>query len=111
MRAPQDGHDKRMLAPDPDRARLFGDEAERYHRTRPGYPDELIDEVLGVWPQQVSVLDVGCGTGYSSAVLARLASSVVALEVRMQELFGRPAAVPRVADPTACRRAAGSSHE
>ena len=27
-----------------------------------------------------SVLDVGCGTGYSSAVLARLAGSVVALE-------------------------------
>jgi protein-L-isoaspartate(D-aspartate) O-methyltransferase len=26
------------------------------------------------------VLDVGCGTGYSSAVLARLAGSVVALE-------------------------------
>ena len=26
------------------------------------------------------VLDVGCGTGYSSAVLSRLASSVVALE-------------------------------
>ena len=28
-----------------------------------------------------AVLDVGCGTGYSSAVLARLASAVVALEV------------------------------
>ena len=26
------------------------------------------------------MLDVGCGTGYSSAVLARLAGSVVALE-------------------------------
>jgi protein-L-isoaspartate(D-aspartate) O-methyltransferase len=36
------------------------------------------------------VLDVGCGTGYSSAVLARLASSVVALE-EDEALAGRAA--------------------
>src|SRR5208283_5843095 len=35
------------------------------------------------------VLDVGCGTGYSSAVLARLAGSVVALE--QDEVLARQA--------------------
>ena len=30
-----------------DRARLFDGEAERYDRTRPGYPEALIDDVLG----------------------------------------------------------------
>jgi protein-L-isoaspartate(D-aspartate) O-methyltransferase len=36
-------------------------------------------QALGVEPHSV-VLDVGCATGYSSAVLARLAKAVVALE-------------------------------
>lgn len=36
-------------------------------------------QLAQIGPQDV-VLDVGCGTGYSSAVVARLAGSVVALE-------------------------------
>ena len=36
-------------------------------------------QLLGIGPQSV-VLDVGCATGYSTAVLARLARRVVALE-------------------------------
>jgi protein-L-isoaspartate(D-aspartate) O-methyltransferase len=36
-------------------------------------------QAAGITSQDV-VLDVGCGTGYSAAVLARLASTVVALE-------------------------------
>jgi protein-L-isoaspartate(D-aspartate) O-methyltransferase len=36
-------------------------------------------QAAAIEPQQV-VLDVGCGTGYSAAVLARLAAHVVALE-------------------------------
>lgn len=42
-------------------------------------------------PQNV-VLDVGCGTGYSTAVLARLAGSVVAIESD-EELAGRASAL------------------
>jgi protein-L-isoaspartate(D-aspartate) O-methyltransferase len=37
-------------------------------------------QLAGIEPHHV-VLDVGCATGYSTAVLARLAKSVVALEV------------------------------
>jgi hypothetical protein len=43
--------------------------------------------------------------------MRQIFGSVVALEVRMQELLGRPAAVPYGADPTVYRRAARSSAE
>ena len=41
---------------------------------------KLLD-ALNVGPSDL-VLDVGCGLGYSTAVLARMAEAVVALEVR-----------------------------
>lgn len=47
----------------------------------------------------------------SEIIVRQIFGSVVALEVRMQELLGRPAAVPCGADPTVYRRAARSSAE
>lgn len=43
-----------------DRADSFGADAEAYDRTRPAYPDELVDRVAA---GAADVLDVGCGTG------------------------------------------------
>jgi SAM-dependent methyltransferase len=43
------------------RAESFGQRAELYDRTRPRYPDALIDDLLE--PAARGVLDVGCGTG------------------------------------------------
>ncbi|HEY7134130.1 MAG TPA: class I SAM-dependent methyltransferase [Acidimicrobiia bacterium] len=62
--------------PDRTRARLFDREAERYDRTRPGYPDELVDEVLGPSPGGLSVLDVACGTGIAARAMARRGADV-----------------------------------
>jgi SAM-dependent methyltransferase len=70
-----------MLAPDPDRARLFGEEAERYDQTRPGYPGALIDEIVGASPQRLSVLDVGCGTGIASRLMAARGAHVLGVEL------------------------------
>ncbi len=53
-----------------DRARLFDGEAERYDRARPGYPEALIDDVLGPSPRGLSVLDVACGTGIAARQMA-----------------------------------------
>ena len=53
-----------------DRARLFDGEAERYDRIRPGYPEALIDDVLGPSPHGLSVLDVACGTGIAARQIA-----------------------------------------
>lgn len=45
-------------------AESFGSEAERYDRTRPSYPDAMVDAVLAASPG-TDVLDVGIGTGLS----------------------------------------------
>lgn len=74
-------HDSRLLTSHPERARLFGEEAERYDQTRPSYPDELIDEVLGTSPEHLSVLDVGCGTGIASRLMAARGARVLGVEL------------------------------
>lgn len=69
------------MAADRARARLFDREAERYDRARPGYPDELIDAVLGPSPEGLSVLDVACGTGIASRAMAQRGADVHGVEL------------------------------
>ena len=64
-----------------DRAKLFDGEAERYDRTRPGYPEALIDDVLGPSPAGLSVLDVACGTGIATRQMARRGARVAGVEL------------------------------
>lgn len=52
---PEDLHRNRA------RASSFGANAELYDRSRPRYPEAMVDELLAGAP--ASVLDVGCGTG------------------------------------------------
>ncbi|MEQ7011186.1 class I SAM-dependent methyltransferase [Actinopolymorpha sp. B17G11] len=71
-----------------DRSRLFDQEAERYDRYRPTYPDALIDDLLGSKPEGLHVLDVGCGTGIASRLMAGRGAKVLGVEVapRMAEI-------------------------
>ena len=70
------------------RSRLFDQEAERYDRCRPSYPDVVIDELLGPEPAGLDVLDVGCGTGIASRPMAERGAKVLGVEVapRMAEI-------------------------
>jgi SAM-dependent methyltransferase len=43
-------------------AESFGYEADRYDRTRPSYPQAMVDRIVAASPGR-DVLDVGCGTG------------------------------------------------
>lgn len=74
-----------------DRARLFDGEAERYDRIRPGYPEALIDDVLGPSPHRLSVLDVACGTGIAARQMAQRGAQVAGVELnaRMAEMAER----------------------
>jgi SAM-dependent methyltransferase len=73
-------------ADDRTRAESFGALADQYDRARPTYPPQLIDALLEDGPQRV--LDVGCGTGIATALLAARGCRVLGVEVdeRMAEL-------------------------
>ena len=66
---------------DRDRARLFDREAERYDRSRPTYPATLVDDVLGPSPRGLSVLDVACGTGIASRLMAQRGARVLGIDL------------------------------
>jgi SAM-dependent methyltransferase len=71
-----------------ERSRLFDREAERYDRCRPSYPDAVVDALLGPQPSGLEVLDVGCGTGIASRLMAERGAKVLGVEVapRMAEI-------------------------
>lgn len=75
------------------RRRTFDDEAERYDRARPRYPDELIAdlaELTGIGPGS-RVLEIAPGTGVLTVPLAALGCTVTAVELgpRLAEVARR----------------------
>jgi SAM-dependent methyltransferase len=71
-------------------AESFGADPERYDRTRPHYPEELIEAILAAIPGR-DVLDVGCGTGISSRPFQAAGCRVLGVEIdaRMAEFARR----------------------
>jgi SAM-dependent methyltransferase len=61
---------------------VFGEVAEQYDRTRPGYPESLADEVLAFarFEPGDAALEVGCGTGKATLLFARRGVRVHAVE-------------------------------
>jgi SAM-dependent methyltransferase len=60
------------------RAESFGEDAERYDRSRPSYPAALVDELVASKPARV--LDVGCGTGKVAHLFLARGCEVVGVE-------------------------------
>lgn len=63
---------------DRPRATVFGEAAERYDDSRPGYPVELVDRLLRTEPRLA--VDVGCGTGIAARAFAARGVQVVGVE-------------------------------
>src|SRR5215469_13446457 len=66
--------------------RTFDRDAELYDQARPGYPEQIFDDLLAfacLGPEAI-VLEVGCGTGQASQALAQRAYRLVCLELGNQ---------------------------
>ena len=75
-------------------AASFGAEAARYDRTRPPYPDELVDRIVAASPGP-RVVDVGCGTGTLSRQLQAAGFEVLGVEHdELMAEFARGTGVP-----------------
>ncbi len=75
-----------------ERRATFDRAAELYERARPGYPDELIDDVValaGLRPRS-RVVEIGCGTGKATLPLAEggLRITCVELGASLAAIFG-----------------------
>ena len=65
------------------RRTTFNDVAELYDRARPGYPAAVFDaleELAGIGPG-CRVLEIGCGTGQATLLLAQRGCAIVAVEL------------------------------
>jgi ubiquinone/menaquinone biosynthesis C-methylase UbiE len=73
-----------------DAAESFGADAERYDRTRPRYPDDLVARIVAASPGP-DVLDVGIGTGIAARQFRAAGCRVVGVDVdeRMAEFARR----------------------
>src|SRR5580693_1805255 len=60
-------------------AESFGDDAERYDRARPGYPDSLVDRIVAGSPGR-DVVDAGCGTGISARLFQAAGCRVLGVD-------------------------------
>ncbi|MEV4510063.1 class I SAM-dependent methyltransferase [Dactylosporangium sp. NPDC049525] len=60
-------------------AESFGVDAERYDRTRPSYPEAMVDRIVGASPG-TDVLDVGAGTGIAARQFAAAGCTVLGVE-------------------------------
>ncbi|GLZ35148.1 methyltransferase type 11 [Lentzea sp. NBRC 105346] len=73
-----------LLSPDSAQARSwassFGEDPERYDRTRPSYPDAMVDRIIAASPGR-DVLDVGCGTGIAARQFAKAGCTVLGVEI------------------------------
>ncbi|MGH2895646.1 MAG: class I SAM-dependent methyltransferase [Solirubrobacteraceae bacterium] len=61
-------------------AESFGTDPERYDRTRPRYPQELVDRIIATSPG-ADMLDVGCGTGIAARQFQAAGLRVLGLDI------------------------------
>lgn len=65
---------------------LFGDRADDYARTRPGYPEALFDHLAGLVANRDLAWDCGAGSGQASRSLAQRFTRVIASDSSLRQL-------------------------
>jgi SAM-dependent methyltransferase len=63
-----------------ERRLVFGEVADTYDRVRPGYPPEVVDDLVALVGSPARVLEIGAGTGKATEALVAAGFDVLALE-------------------------------
>jgi SAM-dependent methyltransferase len=63
-----------------ERRDVFGEAVEQYATARPGYPDEMVEEILEYADPVAEILEVGAGTGKATVAFAARAVTMTCLE-------------------------------
>jgi SAM-dependent methyltransferase len=71
-------------------AATFGQDAARYARARPTYPDALFDWLLQWAPSRRCAWDVGCGSGQATLALAARFDTVIANDIAAEQIAQAP---------------------
>jgi len=58
----------------------FTGRAQAYTKARPGYPEEAVEYICSLFPEDAIIADVGAGTGKFTALLARYGYEIFAVE-------------------------------
>ena len=71
---------------------IFDQAASDYEETRPGYPKELIQDIITIsnLPKNGLILEIGCGTGQTTVPFAERGYSMICLDIG-KELLARAA--------------------
>lgn len=71
---------------------IFDQAASDYEKTRPGYPNELIQDIITISniPRNGLILEIGCGTGQATVPFAKRGYSMTCLDIG-KELLTRAA--------------------
>jgi len=59
---------------------LFSGKAGNYEVSRPTYPNETIEYILNLAPEQAQFADIGAGTGKLTTLIARRGEQIIAVE-------------------------------
>ncbi len=59
---------------------VFGEDPDLYDQARPSYPEALLDDVVELVGPSARALDIGCGTGKATVLLANRGLSGVGVE-------------------------------
>ena len=68
------------FTPERQQRTVFGEDADLYDRRRPSYPAALMDDVVALVETPARAIDIGCGTGKATELLAARGVTGVAVD-------------------------------